>query len=393
MTTETKTATKVILSYGMGVDSTAILLRWIEEPETRDFDLADLVVLTAQTGDEYAETGRDVEACILPRLRAAGIRFVEVARAGAVQADGIKVLQDSRAPEQMHLEGAYRLSQELLGAATIVIMGGTRKCSQKAKGAVLDAWLEGELEGAAYRHVIGFEANETGRRDRDQTYGGNGRIAEYPLITWGWDRQTCIDYIRSVTGVEWRKSCCEHCPFAGGTKAGQAELATRWVRVPEAAARVLVVENAALSMNPNMKLFKTRSAYDVVVASSNTAALEAFDQATADSTWAVYQVRRVWTPKVDKATNTVRRDAKGQVQFMKQRSVHTVFTGSRTEALAELEKHGNAVARGYGFARVYTREGDASRPETQVEELYVAAPHTATDKARPSFEAAFEAVA
>ncbi len=37
----------VVLSYGMGADSTAILLRWIEEPGCRDFDLSDLVVVTA----------------------------------------------------------------------------------------------------------------------------------------------------------------------------------------------------------------------------------------------------------------------------------------------------------------------------------------------------------
>ena len=382
---------KVVLSYGLGVDSTSILLRWLEEPETRNFDLADLIVLTAQTGDEYAETGRDVEAHILPRLRAAGVRFVEVARAGALQADGIKVLQDSRNPERVHLEGAYRLSEELRAAATIVIMGGTRKCSQKAKGAVLDAWLEAELEGAAYRHVIGFEANEGSRRDRDQTYGGNGRIAEYPLFDWSWDRQACIDYIRSVTGIEWRKSCCEHCPFAGGTKAGQAELATRWTRVPEAAVRVLMLENTALALNPNMKLFKTRTAYEVAAA-SRTTAVESFLQLRDETTWAVYQVRRVWKPRFHQG-GMPRRDAAGRVQFMKQRSVHTVFTGTREEALAEIQKHGEGVTHSTGFARVYTRQGDASLAETQVEELYVAAPHTATDKATKSFDSAFEAVA
>ena len=40
----------------MGVDSVAILTRWIHEPACRDFDLADLVVLTAMTGDEFDAT-------------------------------------------------------------------------------------------------------------------------------------------------------------------------------------------------------------------------------------------------------------------------------------------------------------------------------------------------
>lgn len=38
------------MSYGMGVDSTAILLRWLTDPMSRDFDLRDLVVSTAHTG-------------------------------------------------------------------------------------------------------------------------------------------------------------------------------------------------------------------------------------------------------------------------------------------------------------------------------------------------------
>ena len=37
----------VVLSYGLGVDSTAILLRWPSEPSSRDFDLVDLAVVRA----------------------------------------------------------------------------------------------------------------------------------------------------------------------------------------------------------------------------------------------------------------------------------------------------------------------------------------------------------
>jgi hypothetical protein len=41
-----------ILSYGMGVESTAILLRWLEEPDTFEVDLGKLIVVVAMTGDE-----------------------------------------------------------------------------------------------------------------------------------------------------------------------------------------------------------------------------------------------------------------------------------------------------------------------------------------------------
>lgn len=76
-----QTPPKVVLSYGLGVDSTAILLRWLHEPTSRDFDLDDLVVVTAMTGDEWDKTGTDVEQHILPLLRRHGVRYVQAARA------------------------------------------------------------------------------------------------------------------------------------------------------------------------------------------------------------------------------------------------------------------------------------------------------------------------
>jgi hypothetical protein len=64
-----------ILSYGMGVESSAILLRWVLSPTTRPppCPLQDLIVITSQVGDEYTDTGRDVEAHILPLMCAHGI--------------------------------------------------------------------------------------------------------------------------------------------------------------------------------------------------------------------------------------------------------------------------------------------------------------------------------
>jgi hypothetical protein len=44
-------AARAVLSYGMGADSTALLLRWIHEPATRPCALDQLLVITAMTGD------------------------------------------------------------------------------------------------------------------------------------------------------------------------------------------------------------------------------------------------------------------------------------------------------------------------------------------------------
>jgi hypothetical protein len=76
---------RVVLSYGMGADSTALLLRWVHEPATRPCELADLLVITAMTGDEWPVTGHLVTRHLLPLLREHGIRWVQVARAGAAQ--------------------------------------------------------------------------------------------------------------------------------------------------------------------------------------------------------------------------------------------------------------------------------------------------------------------
>ena len=116
----------------MGVESSALFVHWVDDPLTRDFDLAeDLIVITAHTGDEYPDSGLLVEQHILPRMRAHNVRYVQVARAGHLEADGIIVLSDTRAPREVHLDGAYKLSQELRAAGTVPQFAGEHRCSLK----------------------------------------------------------------------------------------------------------------------------------------------------------------------------------------------------------------------------------------------------------------------
>jgi len=61
-----------ILSYAMGVESSAILLSWIMSPMTRPCPLEELIAITSYVGDEYTDTGRYVEAHTLPLIRAHG---------------------------------------------------------------------------------------------------------------------------------------------------------------------------------------------------------------------------------------------------------------------------------------------------------------------------------
>ena len=89
------TTPAVALSYGLSADSTAVLLRWRDEPAIAPCDPRELIVVTAMTGDEWAITGGLVEDHILPRLADHKIRYAQVARAGSRQAYGIAVLDDS----------------------------------------------------------------------------------------------------------------------------------------------------------------------------------------------------------------------------------------------------------------------------------------------------------
>ena len=97
-TAERKSREKMVLTWGMGVESTAVLVRWLTDPRSRDFDLRDLIVLVSMVGNEFGSTIRDCETHVLPLLRTHGIRLVQAARAGRLQQDGIVVLDDSRRP-------------------------------------------------------------------------------------------------------------------------------------------------------------------------------------------------------------------------------------------------------------------------------------------------------
>ena len=99
------------MSNGLGVESTAILLRWIHEPESRDFPLEDLVVITAMTGREWRDTVENFEQYMLPLFRKHRIRFVQVARAGHLEKEGIVVLDDSREPSKLSAELARTRSR------------------------------------------------------------------------------------------------------------------------------------------------------------------------------------------------------------------------------------------------------------------------------------------
>jgi hypothetical protein len=190
------------MSNGLGVESAAILLRWFEELLCRDFDLENLVVITAMTGKEWPDTQHDFEKHVPPRFREYGVRFVQVARAGHLEKDGIVVLDDSRDPKKLYIEGAYTLTEELMRAGTVPQYGSEHRCSLKFKAFVIETWLRQNLErnirhsfgynadesgriaksnAAPARVTFGFNVDETERAQRGKAFDGPIRIGHYPL--------------------------------------------------------------------------------------------------------------------------------------------------------------------------------------------------------------------
>ncbi|KAA9379705.1 hypothetical protein F5972_08625 [Microbispora cellulosiformans] len=375
----------VVLSYGLGADSTAILLRWLLDPSSRDFDLSDLVVVTAQTGDEWPETGHLVERHIYPLLAAHGVRTVQVARAGHYERDGFVVLDDTRHPTVCHIGGVYKLSTEMVTMGTVPQVGGTRKCSIRFKGWVLDQWISAHTGGRPYDHVVGFELGELDRVATDREQGRlPSRNPVYPLVEWGWFRSDALAYIRQHLGVDWPKSACTFCPFALTHREGLQRTLPRFVAHPEVAMLPLSMEHAAVALNARQGLIGGQRLVDVLAAHPDAAPLLAEFRRHLDAQeWALYRVRRAFRAK------------KGDERKMGNavRDVEVLGAGDRARVLASLQRvaarHGRALEVDGPHRRLWLHRRNDLFP--CVEELVTAAPAVVETKKGPGFDKAWAA--
>jgi hypothetical protein len=369
------TPPSVVLSYGLGLDSTALLLRWLEEPSSRDFDLGDLAVVSSMVGHEFQSSWQAVQTHVLPRLRAAGVRFIQVARSQrrtTRAGEGVVILDDSRRTERLYAEGAYTLGQEMLSAGTIPQRGGIRACSIHSKGEPLNAVIARITQGQPYRHAIGFEANERSRADKDRLYNNDVRTGWYPLQEWGWSRSDCHLYVTDRLGVAlFPKSACGFCPFTLATESGRARQVERYREEPGVGAEALFLEFVARSLNPAQTLIEGSSAAQWVAAAGLHEVQDRFDLLVEESAWALYEVRRLTRPG---------RDGKRGITA---RSVRVAATGTRAEMAAQLATQpGRRVVGLDGVVRHILRE----RRIDAVDHLFVAAPAGPEGKQRPGFE-------
>ncbi len=307
----------VYLSWGMGAESTAILVRWLIDPSSRDFPLSALTILTAQTGDEWPDTKTLCETHILPLLRQHNVRLVQVARAGQFEKDGIEILDDTTQPEQLHIEGCYRLSDELRFAGTIPQYAGVHTCALKFKAFVLERWLQEEapagetiwqsfgynrdevrrIEKSEYaiarRIAFGFNAMERRRIDRANEYDSMKRESFYPLLEWNWSRQDCLDFLQQQFNVEFAKSCCAFCPFVNF----KDNALLRFEQYPKEAAQALMLEYTSLCLNHRATLYKSRSLMSILRQAGHSRAVNEFHRLRTTTPTATYRVRRIMTSK------------------------------------------------------------------------------------------------
>ncbi|NTY62625.1 hypothetical protein FEG63_24110 [Mycolicibacterium sphagni] len=371
---ETEHAPSVVASYGLGLDSTVMIARWLADPSSRDFELSELALVCAMTGHESQATISAVTRLILPMLTAHSVRLIQVARsqrrttrAGA----GVVVLDDSRSPSRLYADGVYTLGHEMISAATLPQLGGKRLCSVHAKGDALDPVIARITKGRPYRHAVGFEADERSRSDKDRLHDTALRTGWYPLQDWGWTRRDCSQYAMELLAEDIPKSCCGFCPFAMSSAAGRDQVIARYRREPLLAADALFLEYVARSINPSQTLIVGSSLADLITGAGLQEADALFQTRLDTCEWSLYEVRRVVRPGKDGGRGITAR------------SLRVMATGTRGNMAEQLAAQPGQRVRGPdGIVRHILRDRSAGRTD----HLFVAAPSGPQSKQRSGFE-------
>jgi len=212
------------VSYGAGVDSTAVLVGLWMLGITPD------LITFADTGGEKPETYKFFDV-INAWLVSVGFPEVVV----------VKRARTARAPYST-------LEENCLVNATLpsLAFGGRKGCSQKWKREPLDAyrakWQPAKAAWARGERVTVLIGYDAGPKDARRSSIADDRKYhyEYPLRLWGWDRAECERRIATAGLAVPAKSACYFCP---ANKV--AEIAKLVDEQPELADRIIAMEAAA----------------------------------------------------------------------------------------------------------------------------------------------------
>lgn len=250
------------VSYGMGVDSTALLLGLLE------MELFPDAILTADTGGELPSTYHYLFA--FDRFLAAH----GFARRGSVwrrppgyddPGFGLPIEHRLAVIVCVANDGRYgTLEKNCRDKAMVPSLAyGGRSCSEKYKHRPMHKWCKNHWEAARLwwglngrnqkttdRNVvklIGYDAGEVRRSD---ILGDGFYTYRYPLREWGWGRPAALEVIARHGLSAPGKSSCFYCPAAK-----KPEIVQLGLRYPGLLRRALDMEQAALDAG-NLKKIK-----------------------------------------------------------------------------------------------------------------------------------------
>lgn len=197
----TAAAVPLVIAYGLGVDSTAVLVGLHQRGIRPD------AILFADVGAEKQET-YDYLPVIDAWLRSVGFPPVTVVR---------------YVPEDFKNYPPYRTIEEncLTNGTLPSLAFGFKSCSLKWKVAPQNRWTEAwQPAVAAWRRgqrvlkVIGYDASPKDRKRYSHAVGLEDPQYRYwyPLIEWDWNRHRCKDEIRKAGLPVPPKSACIMCP-------------------------------------------------------------------------------------------------------------------------------------------------------------------------------------
>lgn len=220
----------LVVSYGMGVDSTAMLVGMQQRGIRPD------MIVFADPGSEHPDT----------------YAYADVIDEWLARVD-FPERTVVRYKVQRPKHGHYSTIEEnCLVNATLpsIAFGGRKACSSKWKGEPIDAHVARTYAtvitaGVIVRRAIGYDAGPCdSKRGGVQAEGPWEWI--YPLREWGWDRDRCISEIDAAGLPVPPKSACFFCP---STK--PAELIQLARNYPHLARRAVEMEDRA---RPNLRL-------------------------------------------------------------------------------------------------------------------------------------------
>jgi len=176
---------KIIVSFGGGSNSTAVLINMVKH------QIIPNEILFADTGGEHPHT----------------YQFITELNNWLISKNfpQIKTLRYfTKHGNELTLE------QDCLNNNTIPpIAFGWKTCSQKFKIAPIEKYIKSQYPNQKVQIWVGFDADEE-RRIKDNS---NENFENYfPLIKWGWNRDKCIEVIAKAGLSLPGKSSCFFCP-------------------------------------------------------------------------------------------------------------------------------------------------------------------------------------